>query len=167
MAVTTRGSSAMIGLRPPSRPPRPCSGQDGGGTFLDQAQLELRQARKDVKLQLARRRSRVDGAVLQGPEADTLSQQFLHQTNQVRHRAAEAVQPPHHQGAPRSGARRRTCRARGGYCEPLTPCQYRCRLHDTPPPTRRSVATAGPAHPISFPTEIFLPSYPCTTQPRY
>ena len=56
--------------------PRPRPGQAGGGALLDQPPLELGRVREDVEhqLELARCRSRVDGAVLQGPEADSLTQ---------------------------------------------------------------------------------------------
>ena len=52
-------------------------GQARGGPFLDKAPLELRQAREDVKQELTRGRSGVDGAAQQGPKNDATVQACL------------------------------------------------------------------------------------------
>ena len=89
--------------RPATAQTAPCPGcgQTGLGTLLDQAPLELRQAREDVEHEFPGCRSGVDDAVLEGPEADPLAQQILHQAHQVWHRAPEPVQSPDDQGIPR------------------------------------------------------------------
>ena len=87
LAVTTRGASGEIGRRPPSLPRARVAAKPAWVRSWIRRRYKLRQAREDVEHQLARSRSGVDRAVLEGPEADTLAEQFLNQRHQVGRRA--------------------------------------------------------------------------------
>jgi hypothetical protein len=67
---------------------------------LNQPPLELRERRKKMEDELARRRGRINGTVTQRAKAYLPSEQFCNHRHQVHHGPSKTIEAPDHQRIP-------------------------------------------------------------------
>jgi hypothetical protein len=81
-------------------PPRTGRGSSRPSPLLNQPPLKLRERRKEMEDELARRRGRVNGAVTPRAKAHLPSEQRFNRRHQVHHGPPEAIEAPDHQRVP-------------------------------------------------------------------